>query len=586
MERWPSVTFGIRSFLRVKARLNAKDVKPATRRVVRRAVDAAIDCVVAESSSDGLDALAETLSDCGRTCKNKIAASLLEAMAQVVKATYEDRFEDHIKKALKAVKAVAQDFAEPSDRIAAIEQDERWLFASESVAMPPARVIKNLESRPKLEQRYSEDSVNNDASSATRGDARPSDTVVQAITVVSICIVVIAAIIASVATGDTAAILLGCGILGVVALFLLIRYWIAVARARATVVSRLCGALTTTGNMVCAAGLGGFRNLKVDLVTPPWIHPGPPDIALVLIGFVPTLFAVALATLMYARPERVRVRVFGGVVACALAALFFGVALWDDDPPTEDGRANGPSRDGTLADLRALSGQDLTKAIEKLVQRKVNLQDQEFNGKTLIGLQAPEGLFEGASFAGSNIKESDFSGARLIRARFERGKNRKKVYAKSAKFLDAELAGAVFTDALLFMADFSGAKMNNSFFDGACCKDALFQSAKIKLTCFKGADLTGADFRVSAALGKRQEETTLTDCDFTDAILRDTKFQGASVFKINLKNACLIGANFSGTRVTSADAISACCWDGTTRLDGLPADQPCQKPRSTACSTK
>lgn len=92
---------------------------------------------------------------------------------------------------------------------------------------------------------------------------------------------------------------------------------------------------------------------------------------------------------------------------------------------------------------------------------------------------------------GRNLSKADLTGARLRETSFQRGILAEAVLTKSdsyrARFVSADMAGAVLDQGVFIEADFTKADLS-----GASLKDADLRRAKFFRAILRGADLTGA----------------------------------------------------------------------------------------------
>lgn len=98
----------------------------------------------------------------------------------------------------------------------------------------------------------------------------------------------------------------------------------------------------------------------------------------------------------------------------------------------------------------------------------------------------------------TNQSGKDFSGQQLAGSSFAGATGRQ------ARFTDADLHGAILTQAAFPEADFRGADLSDALMD------------KVDMS---GTDLTGAVLRGAIASGSNFTGATITDADFTDALL-------------------------------------------------------------------
>ncbi|MEI6031955.1 MAG: pentapeptide repeat-containing protein [Synechococcaceae cyanobacterium ELA739] len=106
--------------------------------------------------------------------------------------------------------------------------------------------------------------------------------------------------------------------------------------------------------------------------------------------------------------------------------------------------------------------------------------------------------FSGIDYTLTNQNEQDFSGQDLAHTSFAGAQGRR------AHFAGADLHGAIFTQGAFPEADFRGADLSNVLMD------------KVD---FSGADFSGAVLRGVIAAGSSFAGATVTNADFSDALL-------------------------------------------------------------------
>ncbi len=106
--------------------------------------------------------------------------------------------------------------------------------------------------------------------------------------------------------------------------------------------------------------------------------------------------------------------------------------------------------------------------------------------------------FSGVDYTLTNQNGQDFSGQDLARTSFAGAQGR------GANFAGADLHGAILTQAAFPDADFHGADLSDVLMD------------KVD---FSGADLSGAVLRGVIASGSNFSGATVTDADFSDALI-------------------------------------------------------------------
>jgi uncharacterized protein YjbI with pentapeptide repeats len=121
------------------------------------------------------------------------------------------------------------------------------------------------------------------------------------------------------------------------------------------------------------------------------------------------------------------------------------------------------------------------------------------SGLLWLGLAGPAAAeFSGVDYTLTNQNGADFSGQDLANTSFAG------VAGRGARFSGADLHGAILTQAAFPEADFSGADLSGVLMD------------KVD---FSGADFSGALLREVIAAGSSFAGATVTDADFTDALI-------------------------------------------------------------------
>jgi len=172
------------------------------------------------------------------------------------------------------------------------------------------------------------------------------------------------------------------------------------------------------------------------------------------------------------------------------------------------------------------------------------LQEAIFDEATLTGCDFTDAQLDGTHFTSAHLAQCDFSGATgsgatfagsdLTGGRFGAGTDLSggdfsRIHAPDSvwdqatltgvRFPAAQLTGALFMTARLDEADFTLARMRGARFDRANLRGARLCQADVCQGSFEGADLTAADLR----------ESSLFECEFFNATIRDTVRQGADL---------------------------------------------------------
>jgi uncharacterized protein YjbI with pentapeptide repeats len=172
-----------------------------------------------------------------------------------------------------------------------------------------------------------------------------------------------------------------------------------------------------------------------------------------------------------------------------------------------------------------------------------------FAGAQLAGSDLTKAVYVGVNFEGANLERISFRNARIL----------------AANFKDADLRGAAFDGAECLACNFEGAKLDGATFTGVQMLAANFKgfaasvdSQQLRgllsgcMTCnFSGASLAGRDF----------SGITLISVDFSQADLRNTKFDGAVLcwYSVNgaqrtmacnkMADAIIEGASFRNVQI-------------------------------------
>jgi uncharacterized protein YjbI with pentapeptide repeats len=114
--------------------------------------------------------------------------------------------------------------------------------------------------------------------------------------------------------------------------------------------------------------------------------------------------------------------------------------------------------------------------------------------------------FQGVDYTLTNQNDQDFSGQNLAQTSFAGAQGR------GARFIGADLHGAILTQAAFPMANFSGADLSDVLmdkvdFNGADFHNAVLRGVIASGSSFAGANVTGADF--SDALIDRADQRAL-----------------------------------------------------------------------------
>jgi uncharacterized protein YjbI with pentapeptide repeats len=217
-------------------------------------------------------------------------------------------------------------------------------------------------------------------------------------------------------------------------------------------------------------------------------------------------------------------------------------------------------RDFTGVDLSAV---DLTKArLARGWLEAADLSGADLRGVDLAGAVLTRATLRGAQLAGANLRGANLAEADLA----------------GADLSDAQLGGAVLmraklTETVLTGADLSDANLLEVVFDRTMLDRAKLPKALLYKATMNGVSAVGADLT-----GSNIVETSLSDADFSEAVLERTNFvtvvaQRASFQQAKLANVRIVsdsdfdgasffgadmrGSNLRGTRLVGADLRQA-----------------------------
>ncbi len=129
----------------------------------------------------------------------------------------------------------------------------------------------------------------------------------------------------------------------------------------------------------------------------------------------------------------------------------------------------------------------------------------------------------------------------------------------SLKFLDMSYLD--FAGRNLSQADFTGARCEYAIFDGAKLRAANFYAADLRFASFADADLTRADLRGSCLRGVNFTNANLTECDLRDGLLMKAVGHGellpvmTEAGTSDVDHATMRDANLTGARVSNAYVV-------------------------------
>jgi uncharacterized protein YjbI with pentapeptide repeats len=162
-------------------------------------------------------------------------------------------------------------------------------------------------------------------------------------------------------------------------------------------------------------------------------------------------------------------------------------------------------------------------------------------------------LCTGCNFAGAQLAGSDLT---------------KAVYA-GVNFEGANLERVSFRNARILAANFKGADLRGAAFDGAACLACNFEGAKLDGATFTGVQMLAANFKGFAAAVDSQELRALLSgcitCNFSGASLAGRDFSGLTIISVDFSQADLRNTRFDG---------AALCWYS---VNGAERTMTCNK---------
>lgn len=183
------------------------------------------------------------------------------------------------------------------------------------------------------------------------------------------------------------------------------------------------------------------------------------------------------------------------IATCSLAIIAFITALYNIKSlrETADYRLHNDVAEGRLG------GTQLTEAINKILEKGVNLSGMNLSNKLIKDVN-----LEGQDMYCTNFKNSGFS-----------------IESGSFKFNNANLQRACFKNAYLRDSSFFKANLILTNFDGAYLLNADFKEANLLMATFNGAYLKGANFKDAEQLAKAQTlyDTKGLDDDIKNSLM-------------------------------------------------------------------
>jgi len=166
------------------------------------------------------------------------------------------------------------------------------------------------------------------------------------------------------------------------------------------------------------------------------------------------------------------------------------------------------------------------------------------HGGTTKGLDLSEQTFvEAIDLSGLDLHGITIRGARFP-THFEGGQ------LVGAKFNGANLNGADLRSINLQYAQFGMLNNQPTYLEGADLRGSLFLNAN-----FQGADLMGAKF--GAMIEKEAFQVTTLVAAYPAAMLDDTDFRGAKLFRANFRECYFYGTKLEGAFIRGADIADA-----------------------------
>lgn len=186
-----------------------------------------------------------------------------------------------------------------------------------------------------------------------------------------------------------------------------------------------------------------------------------------------------------------------------------------------------------------------------------DLAGADLRRAVLDGAAWPGVILTGADLSGVMARKADLSGADLSRARLDgavleqarlAGANLRECVARRARFQGADLSGADLGQADLHGADCTRADLRKTGMRG-------LQGRDLRLN---GADLREADCGNAVLTGSRADlGTNATGAVFRDADLKDARWSGAVLIRVDFSRAVLDGADLCKADLSEADLFQA-----------------------------
>ena len=203
---------------------------------------------------------------------------------------------------------------------------------------------------------------------------------------------------------------------------------------------------------------------------------------------------------------------------------------------------------------------------EQRAMDEADSQGFDFTGSDLRKCQLSRFNAYGANFLYATLSSSHLKHAYLPHADFGRADASRvdfdDAYLEFASFYETNLNGSSFWEANLRYATFGGNLFHKTRFVGADMRNVSLRNTELD-----GADLSGVNLQES----KLDFRTSLKDADLSEASLagaacKDLNLSGANMFRCDLTKAVLIGANFEGADLSYANLSGA--------LIGMPTRDP------------
>lgn len=169
-----------------------------------------------------------------------------------------------------------------------------------------------------------------------------------------------------------------------------------------------------------------------------------------------------------------------------------------------------------------------------------------------------------STFESANLERVSWNGAFIGHLSFRNAnlRNSHLTGVTNAPILDAEQGSQKYN-----FVDFQGAKMESAKLDNCILASCNFGDAKLWDSSFEGANLehsfftdvmaVNANFRHTSLENANMTNSHFTDCNFRNCNAEGTNFSGSSLDHVNMKNSILIGAIFKQATLRHANLSGA-----------------------------